>query len=72
MGLAQELSSAEAVKPLTAYRYLSFDVVSTLIYFQKAIDDGLAVIEAEAGQFTNPDYDFRSWIGLPNAVDAAS
>ena len=27
MGLAQELTLAEAVKPLTAFRYISFDVV---------------------------------------------
>jgi hypothetical protein len=72
MDLAQELPLAEAVKPLTAFRYLSFDVVGTMIDFENAIEDGLAVIAAEAGQFAKPDYRFRSLIGLANAVDAAS
>ena len=30
------------------------------------------VIEAEAGQFAKPDYQFRSLIGLANAGNAAS
>jgi hypothetical protein len=72
MGLAPELSLAEAVKPLTAFRYISFDVVGTMIDFENAIEDGPAVIAAEAGQFAKPDYRFRSLIGLANAVDAAS
>ena len=72
MGLAQELTLADAVKPFTALRYISFDVVSPMIDFESAIEDRLAVIAAEAGQFTKPDYDFRSRIGLANAVDAAS
>ena len=59
MGLAQELTLAEAVKPLTAFRY-------------KSRYDGLAVIAAEAGQFTKPDYQFRSLINLANAGNAAS
>jgi FMN phosphatase YigB (HAD superfamily) len=72
MGLAEELPLAEAVKPLMAFRYISFDVVGTMIDFESAIEDELAVIAAEAGQFTKPDYDFGSRIGLANAVDAAS
>jgi hypothetical protein len=72
MDLAQELPLAEAVKPLTAFRYISFDVVGTMIDFESAIEDGLAVVAAEAGQFTKPDYQFRSLIGLANAVNAAS
>ena len=72
MDLAQELPLAEAVKPLTAFCYMSFDVLGAMIDFESAIEDGLAVIAAEAGQFTRPDYDFRSRIGLANAVDAAS
>jgi len=72
MGLAQELTLADAVKPFTALRYISFDVVSPMIDFESAIEAGLAVIAAEAGQFTKPDYDFGSRIGLANAVDAAS
>jgi hypothetical protein len=51
---------------------MSFDVAGTMIDFESAIEAGLAVIAAEAGQFTKPDYDFRSRIGLANAVDAAS
>ena len=43
-----------------------------MIDFENAIEDGLAVIAAEAGQFAKPDYRFRSLIGLANAVDAAS
>jgi hypothetical protein len=72
MGLAQELILAEAAKPLTAFCYISFDVAGTMIDFERAIEAGLAVIAAEAGQFTKPDYDFRSRIGLANAVDAGS
>jgi hypothetical protein len=59
MGLAQELSLAEAVKPLTAFRDLSCDVEGAMIYFENAIDDGLAVIAAEPGQFAKADYRFR-------------
>jgi hypothetical protein len=72
MGLAQELTLAEAAKPLTAFHYMSFDVAGTMIDFESAIEAGLAVIAAEAGQFTKPDYEFGSRIGLANAVDAAS
>ena len=72
MGLAQELSLEEAVKPLTAFRYLSCDVEGTMINFENAIENGLAVMAAEAGQFAKPDYHSRSLIGLTNAVDAAS
>ena len=39
MGLAQELTLAEAVKPLTAFRYISFDVVGAMIDFESAIED---------------------------------
>ena len=72
MGLARELTLAEAAKPLTAFRYMSFDVAGTMIEYQSAIEDGLAVIAAEAGQFTKPDYQFRSLIGLASAGNAAS
>jgi hypothetical protein len=72
MDLAQELSLAEAVKPLTAFCYMSFDVVGAMIDFESAIEDGLAVVAAEAGQFTKPDYQFRSLIGLAKAGNAAS
>jgi hypothetical protein len=72
MDLAQELPLAEAVKPLTAFCYMSFDVVGAMIDFESAIEDGLAVVAAEAGQFTKPDYQFRSLIGLANAGNAAS
>ena len=72
MGLTQELTLAEAVKPLTAFGYTSFDVVNTMIDFESAIEDGLAVVAAEAGQFTKPDYQFRSLIGLAKAGNAAS
>jgi hypothetical protein len=72
MGLAQELSLAAAGKPLTAFRYISFDVVGRVIDFGNAIDDGLVVIAAEAGQLAKAAYRFRPLIGLANAVDAAS
>ena len=72
MGLAQELTLAAAVKPLTAFRYISFDVVGTMIDFESAIEDRLAVIAAEAGQFTKPDDQFRSLIRLANAGNAGS
>ena len=55
MGLARELTLAEAAKPLTAFGYMSFDVVGTMTDFERAIEDGLAIIAAEAGQFTKPD-----------------
>jgi hypothetical protein len=72
MDLAQELPLAEAVKPLTAFCYMSFDVAGTMIDFESAIEDGLAVIAAEAGQFAKSGYRFRSLIGLANAGNAAS
>ena len=72
MGLAEELTSAEAVTPLMAFRYKSFDVAATMIEFESAIEDRPAVIAAEAGKFTKPDYQFRSLIGLANAGNAAS
>jgi hypothetical protein len=72
MGLAQEPSLTDVVKPFTAFRYMSFDIAGTMIDFESAIEAGLAVIAAEAGQFTKPDYQFRSLIGLANAVNAAS
>ena len=58
MGLAQELTLAEVAKLLTAFRYMSFDVVGTMTDFESAIEDGLAVIAAEAAQFTKPDFTF--------------
>ena len=72
MGLAQGLSLEEAVKPLMAFRYISFDVEGTMINFENAIENGFAVMAAEAGQFAKPHYRSRSLIGLANAVDAAS
>jgi hypothetical protein len=51
---------------------MSFDVVGAMIDFESAIEDGLAVVAAEAGQFTKPDFQFRSLIGLANAGNAAS
>ena len=71
MGLAQELTLAAAVKPLTAFRYISFDVAGTTIDFDSAIEDRPAVITAEPGQFTKSDYQFRSLTGLANAGNAA-
>jgi hypothetical protein len=63
MGLAEELTLAEAVTPLMAFRYTSFDVAGTMIDFESVIEDRPAVIAAEAGQLTKPDYQFRSLIG---------
>lgn len=36
-------------KPLTAFRYVTFDVVGTLIDFEGAIKDGLAIIAEKEG-----------------------
>ena len=72
MGLAEELTLAEAVTPLMAFRYKSFNVVGTMIDFASVTEDRPAVIAAEAGQFTKPDYQFRSLTGLANADNAAS
>ena len=58
MGLAEELTLAEAVKPLMAFRYISFDVVGTMIDFESAIEDRLAVIAAEAGSSPSPTISF--------------
>ena len=58
MGLAQELTLAEAVQPLTAFRYMSFDVAGTMIDFESAIEDRLAVIAAEAGSSPSPTISF--------------
>jgi hypothetical protein len=49
MGLAQELTLAKAVKPLTAFGCISFGVVSTMIDFESPIEDRSAVIAAEVG-----------------------
>ena len=72
MGLAEELTLAEAVTPLMAFRYKSFDVAGTVIDFESVTEDRSAVMAAVAGQFTKPDYQFRSLIGLANAGNAAS
>ncbi len=43
------MANNAAVKPLTEFRYLTFDVVGTLIDFEGAIKDGLAEIAAKEG-----------------------
>ncbi|OCX59978.1 2-haloalkanoic acid dehalogenase [Thioclava sp. SK-1] len=43
------MATKTAVKPLTAFTYVSFDVVGTLIDFEGAIKEGLATIAAQAG-----------------------
>ena len=58
MGLAEELTLAEAVKPLTAFRYISFDVVSPMIDFESAIEDRLAVSATDAGSSPSPTISF--------------
>ena len=40
------MPTTTATKPLTAFSYVSFDVVGTLIDFEAAIKDGLATIAA--------------------------
>lgn len=42
--------AATRIKPLTAFRYISFDVVGTLIDYESAITDGMARIAAEVGK----------------------
>ena len=43
------MSTTTAVKPLTSFSYVTFDVVGTLIDFEGAIKDGLAAIAAKEG-----------------------
>ncbi len=43
------MATTTAVKPLTAFSYVTFDVVGTLIDFEGAIKDGLATIAAREG-----------------------
>ncbi|MFU8864534.1 MAG: HAD-IA family hydrolase [Rhodobacterales bacterium] len=43
------MTTAAAVRPLTAFSYVSFDVVGTLIDFEAAIKEGLTTIDAQAG-----------------------
>ncbi|NVO24013.1 HAD-IA family hydrolase [Donghicola mangrovi] len=43
------MATTTAVKPLTAFSYLTFDVVGTLIDFEGAIKDALATIAAKEG-----------------------
>jgi putative hydrolase of the HAD superfamily len=43
------MATEAAVKPLTAFSYLSFDVVGTLIDFEGAIKEALAEIAGRAG-----------------------
>jgi putative hydrolase of the HAD superfamily len=49
MSILREKTSKGAAKPFSAFRYMSFDVVGTLIDFESAIKDGLAAIAAGAG-----------------------
>jgi hypothetical protein len=72
MGLVEELTLAEGVTPLMAFRCKSFDVAGMVIDFESVADVRPPVIAAEAGQFTKRDYHFRSLIGLANAGNAAS
>ncbi|WP_341485697.1 HAD-IA family hydrolase [Thioclava sp. GXIMD4215] len=43
------MATTTATKPLTAFRYVTFDVVGTLIDFEGAIKEGLAQIAAKEG-----------------------
>lgn len=43
------MATTTAVKPLTAFSYVTFDVVGTLIDFEGAIKEGLATIAAREG-----------------------
>ncbi len=44
------MTTETAVKPLSAFSYVTFDVVGTLIDFEGAIKDGLAEIAAHEGR----------------------
>ncbi|GHG96083.1 HAD-IA family hydrolase [Pseudodonghicola xiamenensis] len=44
------MATETVVKPLTAFSYVTFDVVGTLIDFEGAIKDGLAEIAAREGR----------------------
>ncbi len=47
--MAQSAEAASHVKPLTDFKYMTFDVVGTLIDFEGAIKDGLAQVAARTG-----------------------
>lgn len=47
------MATTTAVKPLSAFRYVTFDVVGTLIDFEGAIKDGLATIAEKEGVDVN-------------------
>lgn len=47
--MTQTAENEVAVKPLVEFKYLTFDVVGTLIDFEGAIKDGLAEISAKTG-----------------------
>lgn len=47
--MAQSTEADAAVRPLVAFRYMTFDVVGTLIDFEGAIKAGLAEISARTG-----------------------
>ena len=58
MGLAQELTLADAVKPFTTFRYISFDVVSPMIDFESAIEDRLPSSRRTLGSSPSPTISF--------------
>ncbi len=47
--MVQSAEAESQIKPLTAFKYLTFDVVGTLIDFEGAIKGGLAEISARSG-----------------------
>ena len=51
----QDQGTETAPQPLTAFKYMSFDVVGTLIDFESSILEGLADIAGRAGAELDPD-----------------
>lgn len=51
--MSHEQTAAKAPKPFPVFRYMSFDVVGTLIDFESAIQEALAAIATEAGVQVN-------------------
>ena len=65
------MATTTATKPLTAFNYVTFDVVGTLIDFEGAIVDGLAGIAAKEGIDVNAEAALAVYREARYAPDAA-
>ncbi|MGO4851816.1 HAD-IA family hydrolase [Phaeovulum sp. W22_SRMD_FR3] len=60
----------ETPKPFSAFRYMSFDVVGTLIDFETAIAEGLQAPAAEAGVTLDMEQVYAAYLGARSRPDA--